>query len=74
MATLAERMMKIGAKLAPWLGWIIANRPTWTTYQHAYDGHEEFRDSIDTDPEIADWPAGELADALAQSLPSETND
>lgn len=74
MATLAERFAKLGAKIAPWLGWIIANRPTWSTFQHAYDGHEDFRNSVNTDTEIADWPAGELEEGLAQSFPTGTND
>lgn len=70
MATIAERLVKLGAKIAPWLGWIIANRPTWSTYQHAYDGHEEFKAAIDSDTEIQGWPSGELTEALASPFAS----
>lgn len=73
MATIAERLVKLGVKIAPWLPWIIANRPAWTTYQHVYDGHEEFRDAVDTDAEIQDWPAGELSEALGMAFPRDAS-
>ena len=70
MATIAERLAKLGAKLAPWLGWIIANQPTWTKYKHAYDNHAEFKAAVDSDTEIQNWPAGELAESLEYNIQS----
>lgn len=47
MATIAERLAKLGAKIAPWLSWMIAN--SYTTYRHAYDNQPDFKASVDND-------------------------
>ncbi len=52
MATIAERLAKLGAKIAPWLSWMIAN--SYTTYRHAYDNNPSFKSSVDSDPEAAE--------------------
>jgi cytosine/uracil/thiamine/allantoin permease len=52
MATIAERLAKLGAKIAPWLGWMIANN--YTTYRHAYDNQPAFKESVDTDVDAAE--------------------
>jgi len=70
MATLLERTAKLGAKLAPWLGWIIANQPSWTKFRHAYDNHADFKTAVDADTEIQAWPAGELTEALEYNIQS----
>lgn len=74
MATIAERLIKLGAKIAPWLPWIIANRPQWVTYQDAYSGHADFMNAVDLDEEIQNWPAGELAEALTMAFPRDNGD
>jgi hypothetical protein len=72
MATIAERLFKLGLKLAPILPWIIAHRPA--TYQDVYDNNQEFKDAVNNDDEIQGWTAGELSEALAMQLPSNASD
>ncbi len=72
MATLANRLVKLGALLVQYAGWAIANSAT--TYKDVYDGNQGYKDDVDSDPEVQGWPQGELAEALVQVLPSGTND
>jgi hypothetical protein len=52
MATIAERLAKLGAKLAPWIGWVIANN--YTTYRQAYDNEPQYKALVDSDPEASE--------------------
>lgn len=72
MPTIAERLVKLGGMIVKYSGWIIANSAT--TYAQVYAGNSAFNDEVDNDVDIQNWPSGELEEALAQVLPSGTND
>lgn len=68
MPTIAERLVKLGGMIVKYSGWIIANSAT--NYGHVYNGNSEFKGEVDTDPEIQDWPAGELEEMMSYVLPN----
>lgn len=68
MATIAQRLVKLGATIAPWLPWIISNRPQWIKYQHAFGGHAEFQAALLAEAEVQGWTVAELNEALAQDI------
>ena len=69
MATIAERLVKLGGLIVGFAGWAIANSAT--TFKQVYDGNQGYKDAVDGDPEIGGWPAGELAEALEYGIPSD---